>query len=122
MWFKVDDNYWSHPKVLLSGPDCRGVWVTAGSWCAQHLTDGRIPRPVLRRIIPLRPAKVDALAEELEAAGLWYLDADDWVFHDWPEYQPTKDVVFDARKQRRIRQQAWRDRRNQTTTSEDPTS
>ena len=117
-WFKVDDNYWSHPKVLLSDLESRGVWVTAGSWCAQHLTDGRIPRPVLRRIIPLRPAKVDAIANELEASGLWYMDGDDYVFHDWQAYQPTKASIHDIRKQRAERQAAWRERHKPNTTGE----
>ena len=87
-WFKVDDKLHSHPKVLGVPLRAMGLWVKAGSWCADQLTDGHIPRAVLA---PLNATTADARA--LVAAGLW-LEADGgWQFRDWVDYQPTKDQV-----------------------------
>lgn len=87
VWFKVDDGFWSHPKVLELSDAAVALWVRAGSYCAGHLTDGAVRPGVLR----LLGADRDA-ATELVLAGLWHLDSDGaWRFHDWTEYQPTRE-------------------------------
>lgn len=106
-WFKVDDSYWSHPKVLLSGLEARGVWVTAASWCAQHMTDGRIPQDVLLTLIPAAKRKVLAACDELERLGMWTRDGADWLFHDWTAYNPTRQQIEADRAQHRQRQQRY---------------
>ena len=115
-WFKVDDNYWSHPKVLLTPLDVRGMWVSAGSWCAQHLTDGFIPDEILKRIMPVRPKQVDALTDRLETTGLWTHQGDDWHFHDWQAYQPIRTQVEEERRTARERQRQWRALNRRTPT------
>lgn len=46
-WFKVDDGFYDHPKVENLSMAARGLWVTAGSWCAKQLTDGVISKKKL---------------------------------------------------------------------------
>ena len=46
-WFKVDDSFWGHPKRVACPPAALGLWVTAGSWCGQQLTDGHVPKHML---------------------------------------------------------------------------
>src|SRR4051812_39798971 len=65
-WFKVDDGLWGHPKWLATPAPARGLWVTAGSWSAANLTDGRIPRHVLPSLGG-RPRD----AATLVTVGLW---------------------------------------------------
>ncbi len=90
-WFKVDDRLHSHPKWLATPAAARALWVTAGSWSAANLTDGRVPKHVLP-MLGGRPRDAAALV----AAGLWLAEADDFRFHDWTTYQPTKaDVLAD---------------------------
>lgn len=89
-WFKVDDGFWSHPKTATLSDAAVALWVRAGAYSCQHLTDGLIVRPVLRMV-----GTVEA-AGELVEAGLWLHHPDGWVFHDWSDYQPTKaDVEAD---------------------------
>jgi hypothetical protein len=107
-WFKVDDRYWSHPKVMCLTTSARGVWLSAGSWAAAYLTDGHVPSRILFAIIPEPRSKVMAAASELVAAGLWTVVDDGWQFHDWDDYQPTKEMVdavrhADAERKRRGR-------------------
>lgn len=108
-WFKVDDSYWSHPKVMFQTLEASGLWLRAGSWAANHLTDGRVPLRITHMIIPKSRRAVDALGGELEDLGLWTRDGDDWVFHDWGEYQPTRDEVEAEREKARERQARWRE-------------
>jgi hypothetical protein len=87
-WFKVDDKLHDHRKTRAAGKTAMGVWVLAGSWAADHLTDGFIPANILTRW----GTRSDA--NKLVAAGLWHPDEQDgekgWRFHQWSELQPTR--------------------------------
>jgi len=95
-WFKVDDGFWSHPKVIELEPSSVALWVRAGSYCAQHLTDGFISRSVVR-ILGHLPSDADALVE----AGLWDGKPDGkpvgYMFHDWGNYQPPSVATKEKR-------------------------
>jgi hypothetical protein len=83
-WFKVDDRFHSHPKVLGLSLAAAGLWVRAGSWCAAHETDGHLNKALLRTFkAPPR------LAQELVNAGLWRAEVDGFSFKNWIEFQPT---------------------------------
>src|SRR5690606_2955 len=68
--------------------------IIAGTWSSAHLTDGWIPRGLLRRLVPFDGFEA---AEELVRVGLWHDDEDGYWFHDWTEYQPTKAQVESKR-------------------------
>lgn len=97
-WFKVDDKLHEHRKGRIAGKSAMGVWVLAGSYCADNLTNGFVAKRVLARWGAPRDAK--ALVE----AGLWIegIDPDDgdpgWWFHDWEKFQPMKDKVLSDRE------------------------
>jgi hypothetical protein len=92
VWFKVDDSFWSHPKVLPLSGEALALWVRAGAYCAQQLTDGIVSLQALRML-----ADRDA-AVELTNAGLWEVEpTGGFRFHDWAEYQPTREHVISER-------------------------
>lgn len=95
-WFKVDDQLATHPKVARAGLAAMGLWVKAGSWSAQHLTDGHIPADVLV-VLGARRVHADALVK----AGLWEADSDGWRFRDWFDYQPTAEHSRDLKEKRK---------------------
>jgi len=65
-----------------------GLWVRAGSWCCQQLTDGIIPGHIAVTL----GTKQQATA--LVSAGLWDLLEDgSYSFHDWDKYQPSAAEV-----------------------------
>jgi hypothetical protein len=107
-WFKVDDGWWSHPKVIPVESDARGIWVSAGSWCAQHLTDGFLPEYALKMVTELRGNKLKAACEELIEAGLWKRRPGGFLFHDWEKYQPIREDVEKKRAADRERKAASR--------------
>lgn len=91
-WFKVDDGFLTHPKVygIKSGP--LALWLRAGVWCAGELTDGAIPDRALRGL-GAKPAHV----ADLVARGLWEPTENGFVFHDWLDYQPSREQILKSR-------------------------
>lgn len=106
-WFTVDDGFWSHPKTIGISLGAVGVWTLAGSWCAQHLTDGYIPADALAMICR---RKVDRQAQELVERNLWTPVGDGWQFVDWSQWQLTRAEV-EARRAGARERQARRRRR-----------
>jgi len=72
-WFKVDDKFHSHRKVTGLGKDvdALALWVVAGSWAADQLTDGFVPESVVFRLLPVSKARAKRMALALESARLW---------------------------------------------------
>lgn len=93
-WFKVDDSFHSHPKVLAADPAALGLWVIAGAWCSANLTDGFVPDYVLPRLLP----DSTRLAEMLITCRLWKRTKGGYRFHDWSQYQPTKEEATAAKE------------------------
>lgn len=108
-WFKVDDKVHSHKKAARAGVAAMGLWTVAGSWCADHLTDGFVPDYIAER---LAPGQADDLAVLLVHAGLWESDVHDgddgWRFRDWCDYQPTRDDVEQKRERERDKKRQQR--------------
>lgn len=110
-WFKVDDKLHSHRKTVRAG-EAMALWVIAGSWCADQLTDGFVPDYMVGRFVPGGESMADRLVE----VGLWYAGEHEgdsgWWFRDWCDYQPSRSDVEDRRERER---QKKRDQRRGTT-------
>lgn len=88
-WFKVDDGFHSHPKVMPLSPEAVGVWTLAGSWSANYLTDGEVHANIVRRF-----GGTSEAIQELVDADLWLDNGDGtYQFKDWSDYQPVKADV-----------------------------
>lgn len=86
-WFKVDDNLAFHAKTMLAGNAAMGLWVRAGSWSSQQLTDGHIPSHIIAAL------GTHAQAGKLVSAGLWDFAEGGYQFHQWTERQPNSAAV-----------------------------
>lgn len=97
-WFKVDDKLHDHRKARAAGKAAMGVWVLAGSWAADNLTDGFVPVSILPRWGNSRDAA------KLCQVGLWMPDEQDgergWRFHEWTERQPTRAKTLAERSEK----------------------
>lgn len=127
-WFKVDDTAHAHPKLLRAGNPAVGLWMRAGAYAAQHLTEGTVPG-VVAQLYGTAPQ-----ARKLVAAGLWHAaghscprcpqpSSGDYVMHDFLVYNPTKSAVEKDReraadRQRRAREKAT-ERQTQTRNRSD---
>ena len=107
-WFKVDDGFYDHPKIENLTMAARGLWLTAGTWCAKHLTDGLISKKRVRQLGGT-PAQIKGLLE----AGLWIetqdeQGADAYAFHDWLDMQPSRKQIYEKREIEQQKKREWR--------------
>ncbi|MCX5201080.1 hypothetical protein OG897_06335 [Streptomyces sp. NBC_00237] len=113
-WFKIDDGFHCHPKVFAAGTPAVGLYVRCGSWAAQQVTDGVIPKQIAK--LYGTPRMIKALID----AGLWHqsghdcescpqLDANSYAIHQYLDRNPSRVETELARKAKTTRQQRWRD-------------
>jgi hypothetical protein len=86
-WFKVDDTLALHTKTVMAGNAAMGLWVRAGSWSMQTLSDGFIPDAVISAL------GTHGQAEKLVEAGLWDRLPTGYAFHQWDDRNPSKEDV-----------------------------
>jgi hypothetical protein len=105
VWFKVDDSLPFHAKVVHAGNAAMGLWVRAGAWSAQQLTDGFIPSHIVTTL------GTTAQAKKLVAVQLWVSCEGGYRFHQWNEdgRQPTRADVEKDRAEARDRMRRARE-------------
>jgi len=102
-WFRLDDSFHSHPKVIAAGNAAIGLYVRCGSYAAEHLTDGFI-----RQDVALLYGSAE-LAETLVRAKLWRRVRGGWQMPDYLDYNPSAGQVKQDRKNAAERQRRRRD-------------
>jgi hypothetical protein len=98
-WFKVDDGFYTSQKFLniprQYQAQAAGLWMLAGVYSADKLTDGYVSYGVLK------------LWEYDEEVFKWLVEVGLWrehesgrgiTFHDWNEYQPTREQYEERRE------------------------
>lgn len=91
-WFKIDDSFYDHPKVF-DAPDCAvALWTRAGTWSARNRTDGVVPAGMPARFCD----DPERAVRELVQRGLWTRTRGGYQFHDWHDYQPTREEAIAA--------------------------
>lgn len=101
-WFNIDDKAWAHPKFIGLSATASDLWWRAGAWCAGHLTDGFVPDEAIS-LLGKRAAIV-----ELVRRGLWERAEGGYQFHDWSDWQRTREQVEADRAAAKERQRKWR--------------
>lgn len=111
-WLKVDDQLPSHPKSTALEIACGAwevycaatlLWRDVGCDCSHNLTEGRFTRTRALNVLP-RSIPVDVIDRALAAlVASGFVDADtaphSYVFHDWNDYNPTRDEVLEKRRE-----------------------
>jgi len=95
-WLRIDDSFYSHPKVLRLSRGERWTWVEVLCFCARYDTGGEIPVAISEAL----PKATRAFLHKCVAAGL--LDVTDepaMYIHDWADYNP-KDPTGATRQMR----------------------
>lgn len=108
-WFNADDKMHSHPKPRRAGLEAMGLWVLAGTYCTDYLTDGLVPA----WYVDSWP-RGKQLAQKLIKAEFWAPAGDDYMFLSWDEYQRTKEQVEADKTRARERKAEWRRNKNRT--------
>lgn len=107
VWFRSDDNLLDHPKWIGLPDAAKVLWHEAGMWASRHLTDGVVPPSYFAS----RPGSL-ASARDLVRSGLWSKGrGGGYQFHDWSDWNPTREKVEAERKAAAERQQRFREAR-----------
>jgi hypothetical protein len=111
-WAKVDDRFFSHPKVVGTGLAARGLWITALSWSSAMETDGWIPESVLWFFA--HPNLIPELTQELVDARLWERGDRGFRIHDFLDWNPSRATVLARRQAGAARLAAYRERKRES--------
>jgi hypothetical protein len=104
MWTKLDDALLDHRKVFLAGDALGrngpalaiGMYAIGLMWTNKQLTDGHLPRGVIKTLGHFE--KPLTVADALVEAGLWETTATGYLIHDFHDYNPAA-VEAKAHKQ-----------------------
>lgn len=110
-WFKVDDNLAFHRKTVKAGNAAMGLWVRAGAWAAQQLSDGFIPEEIAELLGTRQQAA------KLVSAELWLEVSGGFSFHKWGERQPKREEIEKERAAGAERKRLSRERKKGTITA-----
>lgn len=114
-WAKLDDRFFTNPKVMRAGRDARDLYLVGLTYCAAELTDGFIPDEALPHLavtadVTLLP-RVTAVAAKLVEVGLWERVDAAHLVHDYLKFNPRADAVKSEREATRQRVQEWREKK-----------
>lgn len=125
-WFRIDDSFPTHPKVLAiprkDRPAAVGLWTLAGTMSARNLTDGVLGVHMVEELGV--PKKVALILVEVK---LWHPPGEDcdaclecaeshkaelpaapkaYRYHCWHEYQPARAAIEKTRREDKERKAA----------------
>lgn len=109
-WVKLDDQFFSHPKVAGLSTDAKLLFLAALGYSAGQLTDGRLAPAAVRIAAALAGIDTrDSAVGELLGARLWEADGEHYRIHDYFDYQPSAAEVRLARAKNARRQALFND-------------
>lgn len=118
LWIMVSVEYFNHPKIVRacklgkSGSDPATLNLAAIAYAKKHRTPGRLPDSAIHGLAaPVRRPKQAAAA--LVAAGVWHQDGDDYVIHDFSDWNDSPEAQEQQRERARLEKQAQRDRKRE---------
>lgn len=109
-WAKLDDKLHSRADTLAAGNEAMGVWVRCESYCADHETDGHLPRAVVE-LISGGKKSMHRLGGLLVKAGLWSETPGGYLSVGFLDRNPSKADADAKRAAETARKKAQRDRR-----------
>lgn len=112
-WFRLDDAFHSHPKVIAAGNEAAGLYVRCGAYAAQHLTDGFVPEHIAHLYggLDVRRGSDETLVATLVRTRLWRRARKGWRMPDYLDYNPSREEVLLDRKRSAERQAKWREKK-----------
>lgn len=107
-WFKVDDHYFTHPKVWEAGEAAALLNLQGMAYCSANQTDGKIPKGIVARLT--ENPEVSELVSRLLDAGLWRESGKHYVIHDYLKHQSSRAQIRAKQASNRDRKRKSRER------------
>jgi hypothetical protein len=110
-WVRIDENIIDHPKFIALTPLAFWLWVEGLTYCQKHLTDGHIPKAVVRGMRHYSPAAMAKLTAVLVSGKgpLWSTDSHgDVHVHDYLTHNDSREEILAKRANARDRMRGKR--------------
>jgi hypothetical protein len=110
LYVKVDTKFLSNKHMVKVGPSARLLYLGGLAYCVEHLTDGIIPKNVLRMIADVDDRTPQLSARRLRDAGRWVDLGDSWQVHGYTDEggQCSAETVYAKRAADAERQAKYR--------------
>src|SRR5438128_98055 len=112
-WVYLDDGFFDHPKVVAAGGDAALLFIAALAYCKRNRLPGRVRKEMIPRLTDR--ARPVALASHLVKVGLFDLEAEDFVVHDWDQWNRTGQAK--SARGRKGAQARWKDKPGQSSSN-----
>lgn len=97
-WARLDDGFWTHPKVMIAGNTAAGIFARLLSYSGCYLTNGLVPAQIVELVV----GKDKRALEALEQYGMVQrLETGSVVIPDYLDYNPSKDDIEEIQRKRR---------------------
>ena len=93
-WTKLDDAFWSNPKVQEVGNEAAGAYARMLSYCGDHLTDGKVTEQAALFITRQKVLRV------LEQHNFIERNGKGWVIPDYLDFNPSREEEKAKKKAR----------------------
>lgn len=108
-YLELDDFILEHPKFVLAadrgGSSAIHMWLGLRAYCGQHLTDGDVPKYMLRKVSgPERARDREHALAVLIEVGLVEDHTDHYQLHDFLDHCRSREQILAARARNRDRQ------------------
>lgn len=108
-YLELDDGILDHPKFVLAadrgGSGAIHMWLGLRAYCGQHVTDGDIPKYMLKKVSgPERPRDREHALAVLIEVRLVEDRTDHYQLHDFLDHCRSRDEIITARARNRERQ------------------
>ncbi len=103
-WVKLDDGFFTNPKVLGVSLAGKLYHLAALTYCARELTDGLVQPAALNLIGGMAGTSApNRLVDELVVARLWFCTEGGFQINDYLTYNPSRESVLKERAAARER-------------------
>ena len=114
-WFKLDDKFDQHRKILAVGPAAAWLHVAAFCFTTRNLMDGFIPEAALAGLGGYSKVRARKLVERLVEVNLWETRDGGWVIHDYLQWNRSRAETEQQREAARVRMNNRRSSPKQAT-------
>lgn len=109
-WVRLDCGFFRHHKAVRAGKDGRALFLAALCYCGDHLTDGHVPKAVIRILASEAEVK-PGVAKAVTDAGLWAEEGDHYVIRDYLSFGNSSRTAVESERDR------WRDSKRRSRKS-----
>lgn len=115
-WFRIDDGLPEHPKSIALWKACGKqwdihavaglLWRDMGCDCSRRKSEGKFERERAYRVVRAPEEIIDKALAALVEVGFMSCHGDDFAYHDWTQYNPTREEIDAKRAEISAKRQA----------------